>query len=115
MKKPATDWRTLIEEAVAEDRPKIITTGLRLDGPSNRVIRKAAQKRGMSPAAFIRRAAVAVALYDLDQVDHWGRVNAEEPGFTAFGRHMGQAPYRPAGHGFGPWRILRMEKQFPDD
>lgn len=114
-RRPATDWKTLIQDAVAEDKPKIITTGLRLDTPSNRVIRKAAQRRGMSPAAFIRRAAVAMALHDLGQDEDWGRVNADEPGFTAFGRPMGQSPFRPNGHGFGPWRIMSVQKHYPDD
>jgi len=102
-------------DAVQDTVPKIITTGLRLDQPSNTLIRRAAKKRGMSPAAFIRRAAVAVALHDLDEEGRWGEVNRDEPGFTAFGRNMGQAPFRPAGHGFGKWRITGMEKRYADD
>lgn len=114
-KKPSTDWRQLVDEAASDLTPKILTTGLRLDAPSNRVIRRAAQRRGMSPAAYIRRAAVAFALHDLEQTRLWGEVNADEPGFTAFGRNMGKAPYRPNGHGFGPWRIIGLEKHYADD
>ena len=114
-KKTSTDWRDLILDAVTESKPKIITTGLRLDGPSNRIIRQAAKRRGMSPAAFMRRAAVAMALYDLKQNDQWDSVNSDEPGFTAFGTHMGKAPFRPNGHGFGPWRIEKVSKHHADD
>lgn len=114
-KKPATDWRELVLQAATETTPKIITTALRLDGPSNRVIRKAAKRRGISPAAYIRRSAVAFALYDLQQDAAWDTVNADEPGFTAFGVHMGRAPFRPNGHGFGPWRITGLRKHHADD
>lgn len=115
MKKPSTDWRELVLDAASDARPKIITTGLRLDGPSNRVIRKAAKKRRMSPAAYMRRAAVAFALYDLDMQREWGTVMADEPGFTAYDQRMGQAPYRPQGHGFGPWLIERLRKHYDSD
>ena len=114
-KRPSTDWRELLLDAVDESTPKIITTGLRLDGPSNRIIRQAAKRRRMSPAAFIRRAAVAMALYDLGKSDEWSTVNADEPGFTAYGVPMGKSPYRPNGHGFGPWRIERVSKHYDDD
>lgn len=114
-RKPSTDWRQLVDEAANDLVPKVITTGLRLDGPSNRIIRRAAKKRGMSPAAYIRRAAVAFALHDLDQEHGWDTVNADEPGFTAYGRNMGKSPYRPNGHGFGPWRILGLGKHHADD
>lgn len=114
-RKPSTDWRELIMDAVQDRVPKIITTGLRLDQPSNAVIRRAAKKRGMSPSAFMRRSSLAVALHDLGEEDRWGEVNAEEPGFTSYGKNMGQAPFRPAGHGFGKWRIVSMEKRYADD
>jgi hypothetical protein len=115
-KRPSTDWRELIVDAAAGSGVrKIITTGLRLDDASNRVIRRAAERRGMSPAAYIRRSAVAFALHDLGQDENWDRVNADEPGFTAYGRPMGKAPYRPDGHGFGPWRILGLRKHHDDD
>lgn len=114
-RKPSTDWRTLVDQAASDATPKIITTGLRLDGPSNRVIRKAARRRGMSPAAYIRRAAVAFALHDLDRDEGWDVVNADEPGFTGFGVNMGKSPYRPNGHGFGPWRILGLRKHHDSD
>lgn len=115
MVKPSTDWRTLVDEAASDLKPKVITTGLRLDGPSNRVIRKAAKRRRMSPAAYIRRAAVAFALHDLEQEAQWGTIMADEPGFTGFDQPMGQAPYRPKGHGFGMWRILGLAKRYDDD
>jgi len=115
MVKPSTDWRVLTEQAVANRVPKIITSGIRLDQESNRVIRKAAKKRGMSPAAYQRRASVAFALHDLGADERWSEVNRDEPGFTAFGTRMGQAPYRPAGHGFGAWIITGLRKAFPDD
>lgn len=102
-------------QAVSEKVPKIITTGLRLDQASNNVIRKAAKRRGMSPSAYMRRASVSFALHDLGQDENWGRVNVDEPGFTAYGVNMGKAPFRPAGHGFGPWLIRKLEKHYADD
>lgn len=115
MPKSSTDWRTLVDMAITQDAPKIITTGLRLDGPSNKVIRRAAKKRNMSPAAYMRRAAVAFALHDLGEEGLWARVNADEPGFTAYGKNMGQSPFRPAGHGFGNWIITSLRKAFPGE
>lgn len=112
MPKSSTDWRSLVETAITEDAPKIITTGIRLDGPSNAVIRRAARKRGMSPAAYMRRASVAFALHDLGQSEQWARVHADEPGFTAYGVPMGKAPYRPNGHGFGNWIIVKLKAAF---
>jgi hypothetical protein len=105
MRRPSTDWRQqLIDDLGAPaDGPVLISTGIQLDGPSNEIIRRAARRRGMSPAAFIRRAAVAFACYDLDA------------GFTAFGRNMGKSPYRPNGHGFGHWRITGLGPQYVDD
>lgn len=111
--KPSTDWRELVVADAQRPRPRIITTGLRLDGPSNAIIQRAAKRRGMSPAAFIRRAAVAFAVHDLH--GDWDEVNADEPGFTGYNRPMGKAPFRPAGHGFGPWRIMGLRKHHDAD
>jgi hypothetical protein len=115
MRRPSTDWRQqLIDDLGAPaDGPVLISTGIQLDGPSNEIIRRAARRRGMSPAAFIRRAAVAFACYDLDA--DWDEIMVDEPGFTAFGRNMGKSPYRPNGHGFGHWRITGLGPQYVDD
>jgi hypothetical protein len=115
MRRPATDWRKQIIDDVGAppDGPVLISTGVQLDGPSNEVIRAAARRRGMSPSAYLRRAAVAFATFDLDR--DWDEVMADEPGFTAFGKNMGKSPYRPNGHGFGPWKITGVEAHHADD
>ena len=78
MKRPSTDWRQqLLDDLGAPaDGPVLISTGIQLDGPSNEIIRAAARRRGMSPAAFIRRAAVAFATFDLD--GDWDEIMADE-------------------------------------
>jgi hypothetical protein len=115
MRRPATDWRKQIIDDVGAppDGPVLISTGVQLDGPSNEVIRAAARRRGMSPSAYLRRAAVAFATFDLDR--DWDEVMADEPGFTAFGKNMGKSPYRPNGHGFGPWKVLGLEAHHADE
>lgn len=69
------------------------------------LIQTAAYNRRMHTEEFIGRAALAVAVHDLEL--DWGLVTRPEPPLRDLRRH-GLAPKRLYGRNFGPWTITEM-------
>lgn len=68
---------------------------------------RAAERRHMSVAAYVRRAAVSFAVKDLGL--SWDEVMAGEPGFGVYGSPPGRGAIRVDGRGFGKWKIAQLE------
>jgi hypothetical protein len=105
------DWKQVIEGEI-EDRPRrnILSTrsvGLNVTPEQWKTLDRAAERRGMSVAAFLRRAALAVAVHDLGL--DWDEVMKDEISPRAHGnaRYYNTREFD-GGVGYGPWRIGLM-------
>lgn len=98
-----------LDQPPGETRSSSFRTNAALD----RLINEAARRRGLSTTAYIRRAAAAIATFDLEA--SWEDAMADEPGFGLYGERPGRAVIRPDGHGFGPWQVTGLTYHFPGD
>ncbi|RPH50964.1 MAG: hypothetical protein EHM91_01565 [Planctomycetota bacterium] len=111
MTRKRPDWKQVIEGEIS-DRPRrnILSTrsvGLNVTPEQWKILDRAAERRGMSVAAFLRRAALAVAVHDLGL--SWHEVMKDE----ISPRRHGNARYfntreNDGGAGHGLWRIREM-------
>jgi hypothetical protein len=99
-------WQELLQSKLDRPPAGTRTSAIRTNAAIDKAIKDAAANRNMSVTAYIRRAAVAMAVYDLGL--EWDAVMSDEPGFGVFGENPGRAVIRPEGHGFGPWKIREV-------
>ena len=106
MRRP--DWKQVIEGEI-KDRPRrnVLSSrsvGVNLTAEQWKILNLAAEQRGMSFAAFVRRSAFAVAVHDLGL--DWDEVMKDEISPRAYGnaRYYNTREFD-GGTGYGPWRI----------
>jgi hypothetical protein len=107
------DWRELVQAKLDREPVGTRSSAIRVNARIDRAIKDAAAARNMSVTAYIRRAAVAFAVADLDL--SWDTVMIDEPGFGLAGENPGRAVIRPNGHGFGAWQIVKLTRFHADD
>lgn len=81
-----------------------------------RIVKHAAEERGISMSAYVRRAAAAMACYDLG-LDYY-TVMKDERGTRGYGQRGGNADdiaVSSQGRGFGLWEIKELEDERPAD
>lgn len=100
-------WRdVLLDKLDAQQKPARRSVAINLDDEQRSAILHAAEARGLSMAAFVRRAALAIAVHDLEL--DWDALNANEPRVRGYDDLAGD-PIRAGGRGFGPWKITGLE------
>lgn len=83
------------------------SVGLNFPVELHAVIMRAARERGLSMAAYVRRAALAFAVKDLGL--DWDETMKDEPGLRKFGEITRDAGDKLAGSGYGRWKIAALE------
>lgn len=103
---PSHDWRTIVDSQLASKETRTPRRSIAVNYPDSlySLILEAAKGRAMSMTAYQRRAALAVARYDLGF--DWATELCDEPGIATF--VGGRAATEYAGFGFGPWLITGM-------
>lgn len=104
----ANDWRDIVDGELDRDelRRPGRRNGIEIRFPDEHLslVDASCRKRGISRAAFIRRAAIAFAVADFDL--DWDDVMNGEAGVVPFGSvGIGDRVIDPNGQGFGPWKI----------
>lgn len=97
------DWVSVLDGAIAAREPRATRRSIGVNYPPALYgyVMAAARQRGMSLAAYQRRAALAFACLDLGLV--WSDVMADEPPFGTFAAPTKAAAH--AGGGYGHWVI----------
>lgn len=108
------DWRELVEAGMARraGRPGVSLAVRLPPDMANFVLTAAELRGGLSLTAYLRRAALAVAAYDLDLP--WQAVMANEPRVRMM--DVEGKPYSAVsgpGLGFGAWIIPEMREYRP--
>jgi hypothetical protein len=104
-------WQTIIEAQVAASvqrhrRQPRKSTAINLAQEQYNVLLNAARSRDISMAAYLRRAALAFACFDLGL--DWDQVMADEPATGGFGNTG--VLQELAGSGAGAWHIIEVEE-----
>lgn len=99
-------WDRIRAIVNARDTRTRYSVGVNIFPDANELIREAAERRGMALSAFVRQAALAVAVHDLDDEERWLEVTEDLPVRTETGRTTDAND--PA---LGPWRVARMERR----
>lgn len=102
----------ILDKLDAQQKRDRRSIAVNLDNDQRSAVIRAAAARGLSMSAFLRRAALAVAVHDGH--GDWFELNAHERRVRPLG-DKGSDPIRAAGSGFGPWRITGMEEHRGDD
>lgn len=113
---PGARWREVIATEYDVRHPDKRTSrrsvGINMDEDQYDAVANAAAARGMTMAAFVRRAALAVAVYD-DNVTggelSWEELNAHEQRIRE-GSLTGADPVAAQGFDFGNWIIEGMQE-----
>lgn len=99
-------WDRIRAIVNARDTRTRYSVGVNIFPDANELIREAAERRGMALSAFVRQAALAVAVHDLDDEERWLEVTEDLPVRTETGKTTDAND--PA---LGPWRVARMERR----
>jgi len=111
MPRKRPDWKQILDQEIEGRRTKRTHTdrsvGVNMNTEQWKIIDRAAARRQMSVAAFVRRAALALAVHDLGL--DWAEVMKDE----VSPRGHGNARYyntreNAGGIGHGLWRIREM-------
>jgi hypothetical protein len=106
----SSNWKQKVQDQVdsipeAKRTTESKRVGLHFPPDWYHLIEVAAAARGMSKGAYVRRAALAFAIYDLHM--RYEDVMADEPPIRDVPEHSGK--FRPRqGDGFGFWKILGL-------
>jgi hypothetical protein len=108
---PDQEWKDKLMDQIAmrEPKPSAASRNRRRTISTNfapslyLVVQSAARARGISMAAYIRRAAVAFAVYDGDL--SWDETMADEAPVKGFAVDALPDPATAGGQGFGDWQI----------
>lgn len=87
-----------IVTALKSDRHERLSVGLNFTPRQNAILREAARERNLSLAAYVRRAALCLAAYDLGFTMEYVREDEQVPR-----SYVDPAAWAPADT--GPWRI----------
>ena len=104
-----SDWREIVQDQVDANGSRQQTTRIGLHFPPTwaRLVKQAAAARGMSYTAYVRRAAMSFAAYDM-QVDLYEVLGEEPPTCDLINGTPKYTPKR--GRGYGLWRIMGLGK-----
>lgn len=88
--------------AIPDKEDKAQTVGLRFRPELYSLVKRAAEKRGMSMSSYVRRSAMAFVCFDLGL--DWRETMAGDRGAAKIGKSYVEGG-ETGGDGFGPWRI----------
>lgn len=98
-------------DALDAGRSERHSTNLSLPPEWTPILQRAAAARGLNTSAFVRRAAMAIAVHDLGL--DWLEVMSIEPRVRLHGEFAGE-PQRRGGTGHGPWQVSSMQEAEQD-
>ena len=111
MSRKRPDWKQVLDQEIERRRTKRTrsdrSVGVNMDAQQWKLIDRAAARRGMSVAAFVRRSALALAINDLGL--DWDEVMKDEPSPRGYGNaRYFNTRENAGGMGHGLWRIKEM-------